>query len=87
MSFPHPSINECLLLIKMKRERAKASLQRIVSEFGLPPHHVPSVLTILEYLTGMVYCIELQLKLLSDNWRTHDVAAMYQKVAGRAASA
>jgi hypothetical protein len=83
MNKPHASPDECLLLIRLKRENAKASLQKIIVEFAWPPHHAPGVLLILEYLTNMVYCIELMLKLLSDNWRSHDISGMYQTVVNR----
>jgi hypothetical protein len=54
----HASVDECLLLIKLKREYAKAAMGKIIGDFGLPPHHMPGVLTILDYLTNMAYCIE-----------------------------
>jgi hypothetical protein len=76
----HASPDECLLLIRLKRENARAAMQKIIVEFAGPPHHAPAVLSILDYLTNMVYCIELMLKLLSDNWRSHDIPAMYQSV-------
>jgi hypothetical protein len=83
MSKPHASPDECLLLIRLKRDNAKASLQKIIVEFAGPARHAPGVLLILEYLTNMVYCIELMLKLLSDNWTSHDIARMYQTVVNR----
>ena len=73
----HASDEECLLLIKLKRQHAKAAMKDIVVRFGLPPHYLPKIPTILEYLTNMVYCLELMLKLLSGNWRTHNVGAMW----------
>jgi len=80
MDKPHADTNECLLLILLKRKSAKEALRTILMEFALPPHHSPSVVLILEYLTEMVYCIELMLKLLSGEWQSHSVAAMYQTV-------
>jgi hypothetical protein len=82
MEKPHATADECLLLIRLKRDHAKAALQKIIVEFAGPLHHVPSVVTLLDYLTSMVYCIELMLKLLSGNWRSHHIATMYKEVFG-----
>ena len=80
MDKPHADTDECLLLILLKRKNAKEALRRILMEFALPPHHNPSVVVVLEYLTNMVYYVELTLKLLSGEWKSHDVAGMYQTV-------
>lgn len=83
MSKSHATVDECLLLIKLKREAAFAAMKKILVGFGLPPHHAPDVITMLDYLTNMVYCIELMLKLLSDDWVSHNVAKMYETAFGR----
>src|SRR5262249_10405895 len=49
---------------------------------GTVPSEVPSVVVLLEYLSNMVYALELMLKLLSDDWGSHDFAGMYQHVYG-----
>ena len=57
-------------------------MREILVGLGLPPHHEPSIATLLDYLSNMVYCIELMLKLLSSNWTTHNVGKMYEQVTG-----
>lgn len=84
MNKSHATEDECLLLIKLKRQRATGAMKKILVKFGLPPHHAPDVVTILDYLTNMVYCIELMLKLLSSNWESHNVGKMYEAAFGRA---
>lgn len=78
----HASVDECLLLVKLKREHAVAAMRKIVIEFGLPRHIFPKVTTILDYLTNMAYCIEMMLELLSNDWETHNVGEMYETVFG-----
>jgi hypothetical protein len=82
MSKPRPSDDECLLLIVLKRKSALAAMRKIVSEFGLPPHKAPNLVTVLEYLTNMSSCVELMLKFLSGDWRSHKVGDMYEAVFG-----
>jgi hypothetical protein len=86
MSKPHAGEDECLLLIQMKRKVARAAMNKIILAFGEMPLKLPDVLTILEYLTNMVYCIELMLKMLSQDWGSHKVACMYETVFGVAHS-
>ena len=74
-------MDECLLLILTKRKAALSALGKIVTEFGRT-NRVPDVLTILDYLTNMVYCVELMLKVLSDKWSTHNVGEMYKDAFG-----
>ena len=83
MPKPHASTDECLLLIRLKRELAKAAMERIIVGFARPPHSLPDVTTLLEYLANMVYCIELMLKLLADTWTDHNIAKMYETVFGQ----
>lgn len=59
-------------------------MRQIVVGFGLEPHEYPGILLILDYLTNMAYCVEMMLKLLSDDWNSHKVGEMYQKVFGAA---
>lgn len=82
MSKPRGSDDEILLLIHTKRDHAKAAMQKIVADFGLE-QRVPSISLLLDYLSNMVYCIELMLKLLSSNWNSHDEAAMYATIYGQ----
>lgn len=83
---PRGSDDEILLLISIRRQSAWESMRQIVEGFGEPPHLIPSIAALNNYLTNMVFCIELMLKLLSGNWRSHDVGAMYQTVFGSAAA-
>jgi hypothetical protein len=83
-SKPRGSDDEILLLISIRRQSAWESMRQIVEGFGEPPHRIPSIAALNNYLTNMVFCIELMLKLLSGNWRSHDVGAMFQAVFGAA---
>lgn len=83
MSKPHADIEECLFLIELKRDAARAAMQQIVTGLMSRPPFVPSVLVILEYLTNMVYCVELILKVLSSDWKSHWVGVMYKTVFGQ----
>lgn len=81
---PHGNTDEILLLISVRRQSAFDSMQRIVQGFGLPPHLSPRITELNNYFMNMVFCIELMLKLLSNNWNSHDVGAMYQSAFGKA---
>ena len=78
MSKPHAGGEECLFLIQLKRKVARAAMQRIIEAIIQEPPGLPSVLIVLEYLSNMVYCIELMLKLLSGDWKSHNVDGMYK---------
>jgi hypothetical protein len=43
----------------------------------------PDIEVLLEYLTNMVYALELLLKVMSNNWKNHDVGGMYEQVFGK----
>jgi hypothetical protein len=77
---PHASADECLLLIQLKRKNARAAMNVIITTFSEMPKNLPDVLAVLDYLTNMVYCVELMLKLLADSWNDHDVAKLYEAV-------
>ncbi len=87
----NPTTPEALLLIRTKRDRAKAAMDQIVKRFGVISNEPePGLDVLLEYLTQMVYALELLLKVMSDDWRTpgkthfgHRVGAMYQDIFGR----
>ena len=83
MSKAHASVDESLLLIKIKRRNAMAAMKEIVIGIGLPPHYYPNILTVLDYLTNNVSCIELMLKLLSGDWQSHQVGKMYETIFGK----
>src|SRR5262249_13968800 len=82
---------EALLLIRMKRDRAKAAMDQIVKRLGVISNEPePGLEVLLDYLTNMVYALELLLKVMADDWRTpgksqfgHHVAEMYQEIFGR----
>jgi hypothetical protein len=82
MCKPHATEDECRLLIEMKRKAARAAMWRVMSDLGSSPTIAPRIEDVLTYLTNMVYCVELMLKLLSGDWRSHDVGTMYQAVFG-----
>jgi hypothetical protein len=83
MSKPHATTDECLLLVCLKREKALAAMKEILlSACQTQPGHA-DILLILEYLTNMVYCLEIMLKVLSGNWNSHNVGLMYEKVYGK----
>jgi hypothetical protein len=87
----NPTHPEALLLIRMKRDRAKAAMDQIVKRFGVINHEPePGLEVLLDYLTNMVYALELLLKVIADDWRTpggsksgHRVGEMYQEIFGR----
>jgi hypothetical protein len=79
-SKPHGSNDEILLLISIRRQSALESMRQIVEGYGEPPHRIPSIAALNNYFTNMVFCIELMLKLLSNNWQSHDAGAMYLTV-------
>ena len=82
-SKPRANNDEILLLITIRRQAAWESMRQIVEGFGTPPHLVPSIVLLSNYFMNMVFCIELMLKLLSDNWRSHDIESMYQSAFGK----
>jgi hypothetical protein len=87
----NPTHPEALLLIRMKRDRAKAAIDQIVKRFGVVGNEPdPGLEVLLDYLTNMVSALELLLKVLADDWRipgksrfNHRVGDMYQEVFGR----
>jgi len=81
MDKPHASDDEVLLLIRMKREYAKNAMCQMIGAFHSDGSYTsPKVTVLLDYLTNMVSALELMLKLLSGDWRTHNVGAMYEAV-------
>ena len=81
-SKPRASDDELLLLIAIRRQTARESMRQVVEGYGTHPNLVPSIALLSNYFMNMVFCLELMLKLLSGNWRSHDVGAMYQTVFG-----
>jgi hypothetical protein len=87
----NPSHPEALLLIRMKRERAKAAMDQIVKRFGVISLEAePGLEVLFDYLTNMVYALELLLKVMANDWRTpgksefgHHVGDMYQEIFGK----
>ncbi len=90
-SMQHPTHPEAHLLIRMKRERAKTAMDQIVKRFSVISNEPePGLEVLLDYLTNMVYALELLLKVMSNDWRKpgrsmfgHRVGEMYQEVFGR----
>lgn len=83
MSKPHANDDEIILLAEIKRKRAKEALSEIAQALGRTPHRIPSIGLLLDYLSNMVFAIELLLKLLSSNWKTHNVGEMYETAFGK----
>jgi hypothetical protein len=87
----NPTHTEALLLIRMKRDRAKAAMDQIVKRFGVISNEPePGLEVLLDYLTNMVYALELLLKVMANDWRTpgksqfgHNVGRMYEEIFGR----
>src|SRR5438552_8901734 len=87
----NPTDAEAVLLIQMKRERAKSAMDRIVKRFGVISNEPePGLELLLDYLMNMVYALELLLKVMANDWRTpgkshfgHRVGEMYQEIFGR----
>jgi hypothetical protein len=82
-SKPRPTDQEALFLIHMRRERAKGAMSDILHGITLSEIKMPSPGQILDYLSNMILCIEMMLKLLSGDWQTHNVAKMFETVTGR----
>lgn len=55
-------------------------MRQIVEGFGTPPHTVPTIDLLNNYFVNNVFFVELMLKLLSGNWKSHDVGSMYHSV-------
>jgi hypothetical protein len=77
---PHANVDECLLLVEDKRKKARTAMHGLIAALVKDPYNIYIVPFILDYLANMIYCIELMLKVLSDSWTSHDIAAMYEKV-------
>ncbi len=81
-SKPRANDDGVLLLIKLRRQRAKDAMCHVVSGFIRFPVRLPSVVLLLDYLSNMFFCLELMLKLLSKDWGSHNVADMYKEAFG-----
>ncbi len=80
-----PSNNDALILIHVRRKRAEDVLRSIIQGFAKPLDQVEciTVTQILDYLTNMIQCLELSLKLLSGNWENHNISSMYEIIFSR----
>jgi hypothetical protein len=58
-------------------------MSKIMHGLARVPHEGPTIETVLDYLSNMAYTLELMLKLLSGDWESHAVSAMYVKVFGQ----
>jgi hypothetical protein len=86
VSKPHGTVDECLVLIRIKRRAAKEAMRKMIVEFAVPKygnHSLPGIETMLDYLSNMIYCIELILKMFSNDWKSHEVGKMYKTVFGK----
>jgi hypothetical protein len=81
---PRGSDDDILGLIFLKRKRAREAMDSILKGLDHCPWNEPTLTVLLDYISNMVYCLELMAKLLSGDWNNHDVGAMYQKVYSRA---
>jgi hypothetical protein len=80
-SKPRPTDQEALYLINMRRERANAVINETIHDITRTIA-MPNSEQILEYLSNMSMCMEMMLKLLSGDWRSHDVSKMYEIATG-----
>jgi hypothetical protein len=80
---PRANDDEVLLLIYLRRQAAKEAMRQIVQRFAEPPHYLPQIHVLTDYLLNMVLCVELMLKMLSHNWHSHDVGEMYRSKYGQ----
>jgi len=81
MPKPHGTDDEILFLIMRRRMQARQAMGQIVDGFQ-DSARFPKVAMLLDYLSNMVLCLELMLKLLSQTWENHDLAPLYEKVFG-----
>lgn len=79
---PRANDKEVLLLIRLRRLAAKEAMRQIVKRFATPPHYIPEITLLSDYLLNMVLCIELMLKLASGDWDSHNVEDMYRTAFG-----
>jgi hypothetical protein len=80
---PRGSDDEVGLLISLRRGHAWEAMSKIMHGLARVPHEEPTIAIVLDYLSNMAYTLELMLKLLSGNWESHAVGAMYEKVFGQ----
>jgi hypothetical protein len=77
---PRPTDQEALCLIWMRRQRAKDVMNEILHGISPKTITMPTPFQILDYLTNMVMCLEMMLKLLSNEWNSHEVSKMYEVI-------
>ena len=78
---PRASDDEVYYLIIQKRQDARRGMAAIIHD--LTAHdstHAPQVRVLLDYLSNMIFALELLMKLLSNKWENHKVSAMYDAI-------
>jgi hypothetical protein len=80
---PRPTDQEALFLILMRRDRAKEVMNEILHRISPSGITMPTPALILDYLTNMLMSIEMALKLLSNDWGTHNVGKMFETITGK----
>src|SRR5262245_53780133 len=89
MDKAHANDGEVLLMIRLKREHAKRAMYEIVTALAGTrgpagvTHREPSIAVLLDYRNAMISTLELMLKLLSGNWQSQNVGAMYETIFGK----
>jgi hypothetical protein len=80
---PRPTDQEALFLILMRRDRAKEVMNEILHRISPSGITMPTPALMLDYLTNMLMSIEMALKLLSNDWGTHNVGKMFETITGK----
>src|SRR5262249_8659299 len=80
---PRGTDDEVCMLICLRRNHAREALITIAEGLSHSPYSLPTFSLLLEYLSNMVPTLELMLKLLSEDWNSHEVDEMTKKVFGQ----
>jgi hypothetical protein len=86
----NPTYDEAIYMIRLKRERAKEAIEKIIVRYSVISNEaVPGMDVLLDYFVNMVYALELLLKVLAKDWDVpgqtkygHKVGKMYEAVLG-----
>jgi hypothetical protein len=91
VSVDNPTYDEAIYMVKIKRQRAKEAINRILERYSvISCEPAPGMEVLLDYFTNMVYGLELLLKVLARDWDNpgetsygHNVGKMYEAIFGR----
>lgn len=88
----NPTYDEAIYMVRIKRQRAKDAIDRIIARYSVWSHEpAPGMEVLLDYFMNMVYALELLMKVLARDWddsnkktkHGHRVGEMYEAIFGR----